>query len=148
MKNGIFVLVILLLCFSGMGCTMAPKRVEVSPVTRVIPVDKIYYVPYAFGSGVANSCLWAYDDPGILTSPLSLTEGLIFTTFDTSANIVCWLPLELFEMITGKTWERPFMGSYLGGQYGGWTYDSHANEPAEAAPNSTLQAPPADQRTP
>lgn len=134
MKKSVLYLTALIFCLSSFGCAITPKRVEVSPMARAVPVDKIYYVPWALGSGLINSFIWAFEDIAkkpwnpfsyILMAPLNLAQGFLFTTFDTSVNIVYWLPLEVSEMITSETWETPFMGFYSRGTAGygeGWTY--------------------------
>ena len=60
-------------------------------------------------------------------APLNLIQGLLFTTFDTSVNIVCWLPLEVSEIVNGETWDTPFMGSYFYSSYlgGAWAYENY-----------------------
>ncbi|NOY48044.1 MAG: hypothetical protein GXO84_07605 [Chlorobi bacterium] len=143
MKNYNIFLAALLLCLFNFGCSLTPKRVKVSPVARAIPVDKVYYIPWALGSGLVNTLVFSTESfveqkpyaifYHALAVPLNLSQGLLFTTFDTVTNIICWIPLEIYEITTNKTWETPFMGHYsypvkvpgVGSIGGGWQYQEN-----------------------
>jgi hypothetical protein len=91
-----------------------PQTVPCNVVTRCIPGDKIYYIPWATGAGLfytvkhtVHKCDVWYLVP--ITVVFTLSSGLINTTSDTVLNIVGWIPLEIYEGVTGETWERPYM---------------------------------------
>lgn len=92
-----------------------PERVECNPVTRFVPGDKVYYPVWAAGAGLANtarhSAIQAKGTSCLapVSVALTLPSGLINTTMDTTLNLISWLPLEGYELFTGRTWLHPYM---------------------------------------
>jgi hypothetical protein len=92
-----------------------PTKVDCNPVTRVIPGDKVYTIPQTLVVGLYANSLHAYHSTRNvpcampITLPLTFAEGLLNVTTDTAINIVSWIPLEIYEGITGKTWKHPYM---------------------------------------
>lgn len=96
-------------------CFSTPETVKCSTITRFVPGDKIYYIPEAFAVGVIGTAIetdYHAKKSGCLspiTIPFSVTWGLVNTSLDTIINAACWIPLEVYEGITGKTWEGPYI---------------------------------------
>lgn len=91
-----------------------PDTQPCNRVTRYVPGDKVYYTFWAAGLGMLVTVAhWRKEiGPGYLMPifiPTALAEGLSSSATDTLINLICWIPLEVYEGVTGETWKYPYM---------------------------------------
>ena len=84
--------------------------------SRINPINNSLLVVESVGHGLAATCSTTYHTAkkdgfvkGTLYAPLNIAEGLATTVLDTAINLGAWLPVEGYEAIFGKTWDKPYM---------------------------------------
>ena len=123
LKNLAATLTVAALPFVNSGCrTMysadsvaLPEKESVSTIKRILPVNKAYYPLVALGAGLLGT-VYGVDrsarESGCIAPvamPFALAWGLISTTVDTGINLVAWPYMEVREMVTGDSWEGPYI---------------------------------------